>query len=334
MKKNKTLYILLIVLSLLATYFVLTNKKTTIKKRLSDFAVSDTASITKVFLADKQNRTVLLERTPEGWKANQKYFCRKDAIDNLLTTIKDIQVKSPVPKAEFETDIKRLASNGIKVEIYTTNPNKPFKVYYVGGPTSDHQGTYMLLENSSEPFIMYLPGFFGYLTTRYFTEERLWRDNAIFKNPYDKIKYVKAEYPKSPEKGFIAYNMGNNKFALADINNNKIDKFDTLQVKMFIGGFQHLGYEAPITNMKTQKRDSLLNVLPENIYTVVRTDNSKISLKLYNVPLSKAEQDKYEQPLKYDPDRMYGFFNNDSDLVTVQTHLLYPLTKELKDFIK
>jgi len=333
MNKNKTLYILLAILLGLAAYFMFNNKKSTIKKNLSNFAINDTASINKIFLADKQNKTVLLERKNGYWTANKKDYCRKDAIDNLLTTIKDIKVKAPVPKAAFETEVKRIASNGIKVEIYTSNPDIPYKVYYVGGPTTDHQGTYMLLENSATPFIMHLPGFFGYLTTRYFTEERLWRDNSIFKNNYNNIKSVKIEYPKNKEKGFIAYNLGNNKFKLSTLNNKDIKHFDTLQVKMLIGGFQHLGYEAPITNMKPQKRDSLKKATPENIFTVTLTDGTKQKLILHNIPLSKEDQSHYENPLDYDPDRMYGFFN-DTELVTVQTHLLYPVTKELNDLIK
>ena len=333
MNKNKILYIILLVLAVVTAYFTLNNKKTTLKKNLSNFAIQDTASITKIFIADKQNKYVLLEREGNSWIANGKYYCRKDAIKNLLTTIKDIKVKSPVPRAAFETQVKRIASNGKKVEIYTNNPDVPYKVYYVGGPTGDHQGTYMLLENSATPFIMHLPGFFGFLSTRYFTEERLWRDNSIFRNSYDNIASVKLEYPHDKSKGFIAYNLGNNKFKLTDLNNNEIQNFDSLQVKMFIGGFQHLGYEAPITNMRKEKRDSLVNATPENIFTVKLKNGETQKLILHNIHIPESEQDKYEQPLEYDPDRMYGFFN-DTELVTVQTHLLYPITKELQDFRK
>ena len=123
--KNKIGIALVIFLSAITFYFNTQNTKGTLKKELTNFAVKDTSSITKIFLADKQNHTVLLERQTNGsWMLNKKYQVREDAIKLLLTTMKELSVKAPVGKQAFENVVKRLATSAVKVEIYTNNESK------------------------------------------------------------------------------------------------------------------------------------------------------------------------------------------------------------------
>jgi hypothetical protein len=331
--KNRYLYIILLILLAITSYYIVNNSNTTIKDAYSNFAFADTASITKIFIVDKTGEQVLLERKKNYWEVNKKYRTRIDAIEMLLKTIKDIEVKAPVSKAAMETQIKHLAAKSVKVEIYAGG-NKPAKVYYVGGATDDNQGTYMLLENSTKPYIVHVPGFFGYLSTRYFTEEELWRQSWIFKSNYEDIASVRLDYPKDETKGFTAVNLGNNKFELyRNFDNQKINIFDSTQVKLFIGNFMSIGYEAPIVNMKPEKRDSLEHVKPEKIYTVKLKNNKEQTLRLYLVKAEEGRTDAFGNPIDNDPDRLYGFFDGFKELVTVQTLSINPVTKEINDFL-
>jgi len=331
--KNRYLYIILLILLAITSYYIVNNSNTTIKDAYSNFAFADTASITKIFIVDKTGEQVLLERKKNYWEVNKKYRTRKDAIEMLLKTIKDVEVKAPVSKAAMETQIKHLAAKSVKVEIYAGG-NKPAKVYYVGGATDDNQGTYMLLENSTKPYIVHVPGFFGYLSTRYFTEEELWRQSWIFKSNYEDIASVRLDYPKDETKGFTAVNLGNNKFELyRNFDNQKINIFDSTQVKLFIGNFMSIGYEAPIVNMKPEKRDSLEHVKPEKIYTVKLKNNKEQTLRLYLVKAEEGRTDAFGNPIDNDPDRLYGFFDGFKELVTVQTLSINPVTKEINDFL-
>ncbi|MEA3449235.1 MAG: hypothetical protein U9Q98_12440, partial [Bacteroidota bacterium] len=68
---------------------------------LRDFAVQDTAAVDKIFLVDKENNEILLERqNKDTWTVNEKYTVRKDLMDILLETIRRIDVANPVPKAK------------------------------------------------------------------------------------------------------------------------------------------------------------------------------------------------------------------------------------------
>jgi len=104
MKKNRIYIVLLIVLLIPAawfiyipiipaTWFIYNTSNSTIKKELRDFAIRDTASVTKIFMVNKNNKSITLERiSPSTWQVNGSYIARKDAIDVILKTLKRIDV--------------------------------------------------------------------------------------------------------------------------------------------------------------------------------------------------------------------------------------------------
>lgn len=179
MRSNKLLLVLLVVLIAVAAVIYFNNDKGAtiddIEGAKSEFGVEDTSSITKIFIADAKGETVTLERKKDNWLVDGKYNARPDNIRLLMKTFGRIKVRMPVPKAARNNIITSLATEAIKVEIYQGD-KQPSKTYYVGGPTSDHQGTYMLLETegvkSTVPFITHIPGFYGYLTARFFCRSR------------------------------------------------------------------------------------------------------------------------------------------------------------------
>ena len=177
LKKNKKLLILTLLLAVAAAWLILNNESGTVKEILRDFAVKDTTSVTKIFIADRAGKSVELERelnasgAPTGlWLVNKKYYARRDAVKTLLETLYLVEMKSYVAKTAYNTIVKQLATTGIKCEVYRSGKEKPFKVFYVGGSTQDTKGTFMMLENSLVPFVTEIPGFDGYLTPRFFTK--------------------------------------------------------------------------------------------------------------------------------------------------------------------
>ncbi len=151
MKKNILPIVMLIVLAGISIYFYLTKSGSTLKPELTNYAVEDTAAISKIFLADKAGHTITLERkSTDEWTVNGEFTARQDGVKNLLDAMARVEIKAPVNKSAYETIVKRLSSAGVKVEIYT-NGSSPEKVYYVGGSNQEHTGTEMLLEGSSTP---------------------------------------------------------------------------------------------------------------------------------------------------------------------------------------
>ncbi len=327
MKKNRLAIILVIILSSISFWFVINKHDGTIKETLRDFAVPDTASITKIFLADKNGNSITLERKPsESWIVNGKYSVRPDAIKTLLNTIKKIDVKEPIGKNAQDNVTKRLAAKAVKCEIYQNN--KLTKAYYVGTETPDQTGTYMILidletmKPSAKAFVTYIPGFEGYLTTRYFVEERGWRDRTVFRYVPSDIKSVIVEAPSSPENNYELSVIGNNNYQIKKLSDNRLlANLDTLAVKQYLSYFQQLNFESFEIDLRQAQIDSVIKSQPINCLTV--TDNKGKTNKVmfyarYNQKQIAGEDGKL---LPVDPERLNALLDNGKDFVMVQYYL-------------
>lgn len=173
------------------------------------FSIADTSQVTRVFIADRDGGVADLERIDgeRYWLLNGEHWARKDAIDLMLKTFRRARVKAPVPAAQREQVVKLLAARGKKVEVYAGGES-PVKTWYIGTATADHTGTYMVLETPSgkakEPYVVHMEGFTGFLSTRFFTDEREWRYTGVFDFPGRQLHRVEVE---SHDPGYASYAM-------------------------------------------------------------------------------------------------------------------------------
>ena len=303
-------------------------------KTLRDFDVKDTARVDKIFLADKQNNTILLERKDNYWQVNGDYVARRDFVDVLLETICDLEVAVPVPKTKMDFVLRSLSTTSTKVEIY--QEGELVKVYYVGGVTQDNTGTYMLLEGSDEPFEVHIPGFAGFLNTRYTTSIYEWRDRILFNYDVKNIKSVTLEYPADPDQSFSAVNNGNNNYSIVLLKTGKpLQGVDPMAVKEFMSRYKKVGFEIYMNDTDEYlKLDSILNSKSEMcIYTVEDIKGRKTRLKTFARPNFKNTYDEEGHFYNNDIDRFYGVINNDKDLILLQYTLFDLLTKKPGDFV-
>lgn len=317
MKNNKILIALLFVLAAIAVIIYFNNKTETISDiegAKSDFIVEDTASITKIFIADAKGGKVTLTEENDVWMVNGKYVARPDNIRLLMKTFGRIAVKSPVPRSAYNNIIKSIATGATKVEIYQ-GEKKPSKIYYVGGPTLNHQGTYMLLETegvkSTVPFIMHIPGFNGYLSTRFFTEPEQWRDAVVFKYLPKEIKSITVNYYETPKQSFKLQN-DNNQFVLKDYETSEvIDNVDTNIINKYVELYGKIYYEMIDVESSQAKKDSIINTQPYYSIEVKDFLGGTDKIVTYHMPNYRQTLDKNEQPYIYDVDRMYALLNDD-----------------------
>ncbi len=324
MKKNKIAILLVIILGSASFWLITNNKKGTIQEKMKHFAVADTASINKIFLADKNGRTLSLDRDNTGhWLVNGKFDVRKDALETLLETIKKVDVKEPVGKKAQDNVIKRLAAKAVKCEIYQNGLLT--KAYYVGTETQDNMGTYMIMidpetmKTAEKPFITYIPGFEGYLTTRYFTEEQGWRDRSVFKyNPID-IKSITMEVPNYPSLGYKVTVQGNNDYLVTRLSDNKaLENVDPMAVKQYLSYFQLLSFESFEITLNQQQIDSVIKTIPINVITVVDNKGHINKVHFFARAPKAGIVDATGKLLKVDGERMNALLNNGKDFVMVQ----------------
>jgi len=348
MKKNKLTLIITFILVVVAAFFIYHSTKGISTLTTDDFAISDTSLVTKVFLTDKLNNKVLLEKVaPGNWTVNSKFTASNDLIGILLKTMLRVEVKAPVAKAARNNVIKRLSAIAKKVEIYQTvyridfwgmhllPHEKLVKTIYVGDATMDNMGTYMLLDDSEEPYIMNIPGFRGFLNSRFSTLENDWRDHTMFNVEIARIKSVQLVFPSSPDSSFIINNLGKGNYTLTALNSNVlVPVYDTLKLLNYLTSFLDVKYESMLTDTSLHNKDSIIKTTPYHILTLTELDGKTTMIKTFHKTAPYDQQELDESNSKYDLDRLYALFNNDKDFALIQFYAFDNLLRPLSYFIK
>jgi hypothetical protein len=349
MKKNRKFIIAVLVLGVIATALVLTNSRSTFKREFSDFAVDDTSNITKIFMSDKNNNNLILTRVQPGqWLVSNKYAGSKANIDLLMGTMLGLEVKASVPKAATENIIRDLATSAVKVEIYQWKyrinlfdivrlfpHEKLTKVYYVGGPIQSNMGSYMIMEHSSVPFVVYLPGLRGFVTPIYSPIEKYWRDYSVFKKSIQQIESVKIEFPADPGNSFEIKNNGNINLRLFGLNDNRqVPDFDTLKVMNFMTSFRSISFEALINDLDPHRKDSILSTTPYCIISLTDTSHNTNSIKIFRRGAGPGETDGLGKPALYDMDRIYALVNGGKDFTLAQYFVFDKILRTKSFFLR
>lgn len=305
------------------------NKQGTLKPELSNFKYTDTTSLTRIVLSDKDLRKVVLEKKDGVWLVNGKYPARKDVLQTLFSTLGAVEVKMPVGRSSWNTVVKRLAVRSTKLELY--KGNEKVKSYYVGGASSDQMGTYMLIEGSSSPFITHIPGFEGYLTPRYNASEDVWRGTAVFSLAMQDIASVSLEDQNNPQFGFSLQNT-NNTLSLSSQAGKPLQGWSESTCREYLARFKNLNYEAIVRDYS--KTDSLLASKPFLVFTVTTREGKKIRLDCWHKrnPAPDAFVPGSNIP-PWDPDRFYAIVNgNKKELLLLQFFVFEPVLKDLGFF--
>jgi len=329
MKKYSFLIALVLVLTGIVVIMAIRKSDSSLKRELRDFAVEDTAAIDKIFMVQKDYQQVTLTRTSNHWLVNDRYIARPDAIDNLLKTLKRIRVKSPVSKSMMDYAVKMLATRNTKVEIY--DGRKLLKTLYVGGPTQDQMGTFMMIEGSSVPFVVHIPGFVGYLTTRFFVNERGWRSTELFRYNFDDIAAVTIENPSSPQESFRLENLGSGVFSISSLSGRvNPGSMDTVGAKFFLSQFEKMNFEFVADSIPAHSRDSMLSHPPYRILTLEDRTGLKRTVKAWPRP-GNGKVDNEGFLLEWDDERMWGLID-DKDWAVIQYYVFNPVFLRFDDF--
>ncbi len=330
MKKATYVYLAIFVILAGACIFLLSRNRT---GTMTVFAIKDTGSITKIFLADKNKNQVLLERTgPGSWTLNKKYKAFKSRMDILLETMHSVEMKNPLSVKAKKAFLKDMLTGSVKVEIYTKGNTTPTLTYYVGGTTSDELGTIMLMDGSSDPIVTWIPGFDGYLSGRYDAAEKGWRGRDVYKLAPSSIREVTYDYPENPKESFKFTSDGKN-FSISHPNESGEGKeVSTLNAKEFLLGFTNVEYEAFYTAQPAQM-DSVRHLDPVVTISVKTEGQEASTVKFYNVRAEGHLQMAGRDP--NDKSRFLAINSNDpTEIVYVQRRNLQRIMKGYSNFVK
>ncbi|MBC7446549.1 MAG: DUF4340 domain-containing protein [Hymenobacteraceae bacterium] len=278
------------------------------------FSVTDTAAVDKIFVALRSGQQHTLRRVARNyWRLDERYDARPDMVRMLLTTLHRQRVKSPVPRAARNTIVRALAGSGTKVEVY--QQGQPTTTFYVGGTTTDRVGTYMILDGAEDPYITHIPGFEGFLTTRYLLTPREWRTIPVFTTPLPALEGIEVLAPGQPERAFVVRRAGRG-FAI-----DGLPQADTARVRAYAAQFGHLNGQNFVDSTVRAKVDSVMRQPPGFIVTVRGRGQARPErIRLW--------------ALKGNQDSMVGQTDRDSaEAMIVQTRLFDQVLVKRADFV-
>ncbi|MCZ2357224.1 MAG: DUF4340 domain-containing protein [Bacteroidia bacterium] len=276
-QQRTTLILSVIFIVFIATYWLwVKDKKTTsLDSSESQFAISDTSAISEVELVklqnDKERGRIILKRTGKGqWTVNNQYKAQTSMIQTLLTTLFRLEVREPVHPNAHQTVFETIKRSHIHLKI-TTN-NETYR-YYIGGTAADGSGTIMLKEGADQPFVLEIPGFHGYLTSRFPTEIDAWRENLLFDISPETITQVSIKSPSA-----------DSSFNLVKAPNGWIingQPTDSTAVIAYLDRFTPTFGERFMNSFCPNCLDSLKTIKPNYLIDIQTTNNKNTQLKLY-----------------------------------------------------
>jgi len=207
------------------------------------------------------------------------------------------------------------------------------RVFYVGDSTKDNLGTYMLMQDAEQPYIVYLPGFRGFVSTRFSPLMEDWLSHEVFRKNLSAIKSLKIYFGENDSMGFnidVVDAMGNYKIKRL-LDDSFLQSYDTLRILNLMTSFSDLRYETRLNNLlPPQKIDSIIN--SPTLYEITLVDNSNDTtfVKLFKRYQATGEfNPAYNELVPLDHDRFYGLINDGEDFVLMQyfvfDKVLYPL---------
>lgn len=331
-KRQISIISILIILIGLIGYQYFSSSKSTIKSNMSDFSISDTGSVDKIFVADRRGNSVLLERSnTKNWVLNQKYEASQHLINNLLETMTLMTVKAPVAKARYDKTIRDLSTVGIKVELYQGG-DSPSKVIYIGTPNQTHTGTYMMVEGSNLPYLVHIEGFYGFLSPRFSPHENDWRTKNIFKYNPREIQQLRVSFTEESDKGFIIKQDTKGEVGLFTDLSMPVSNWEKGYILEYLDRYRDINFEGWEETKPISFIDSVMKSTPMETYEIIDVSGKTTKIETFKKPL-KSGIDIDGNPIDHDQDRMYAVIN-DSEFVIVQYYVFDPLNQTINYFFK
>ncbi|MBO7542166.1 MAG: DUF4340 domain-containing protein [Bacteroidales bacterium] len=293
MKKRNTIIIVVVLLLGICAFFIVRHGA---RKSTSDeiFHIEDVNAITKIYMADKLDNQVLLERTSDTtWTVDGKYPASEGMMDMLLETLNQMRIRQRVNRAAKKNIVDNIAVSNTKVEVYQIVPfinwfggklqlfksEKLVATYYIGHETQDNMGSYVFREGDDEPYIVHIPGFRGYLGPRFEPVPELWRSHRIVNLPVTEIQSVKVDIPNQPEESFELVRNGEAFDFLCQ--GQKMPVFDTMRVGQLLSSFVNLNFDQFAGVVPKVELDTTFARQPGFILTITDIKGNVRSLSTY-----------------------------------------------------
>ncbi|MCT4665963.1 MAG: DUF4340 domain-containing protein [Flavobacteriales bacterium] len=326
MKKN-LLILLLILIGAFVIFYLIKRDGDTSRIDRYDFSIANIDQVDKIVITSKTPNVATLEKIDtKSWKLNGKYIANRNIVGNLLETLNKMQVKHPVPKNQMDGVLKQMVTSAVKVDVYIKN--KKLKSIYIGKDTPNQKGTFMMIEGAKEPWAVFIPGHDGFLSGRFFTNEKMWRSKRILDFPGNDIAEIKMEYHKEKNASFIIDN-SNDKPILKNLLGDKKEG-NTTKLGMYIGSFKKIACEGYIHEMDPVQPSQIMNMPKAFDLSILTKDGTKKTITAFEKSNLKKTDDGRGFYQVDDRERFYA--TDGESYFIIQLYVFDKLLKKVGDF--
>lgn len=327
MKKHNLILIVLAALAVVAALIIALrgSRKSTFPQ---DYHIEDTSTVTRIFLADKQNFQVTLSRSTDSlWLVDNRYVANQSMVDLLLETLNTMRIRQQVNRSAVPAVIKDLSARAIKVEVYQRVPfinwfggklqlfprERRTVTYYVGRETQDLMASYIFRDGDKTPYVVHIPGFRGFITPRFIADPIKWRSHNIVDLDVKAIDRVELQVPDMPTENFAVQRQGEG-FFLELADHSRAAGFDTARVAQMLSSFTHLNFDEFASIVPNSFADTCVNRAPRTILRITDTAGLTTQMRTYikyNNPDDIAAMPDPEMYETFDIDRLYAIINRE-----------------------
>jgi hypothetical protein len=315
MKQSSRIKILtfLFLITGLGATFVFVKDSSFVKGSESSIKISvDSSSLNKVTL-NYNHQTTVLTKTPLKWMVNGKYEARPNLIQLMTIGLSKSEVKRPVAKENEKKVTDFLNKNGIKVKVDGEDWSKNF---IISPNENDANSSYYIEEGSSEPLVVYVPGFKSNMANLLKMTEAEWRSKELFISTPLSLQKISVSYP--------AYKLSNVEIKWNSDKTFKVEgvnKVDSSKVITYLSQFE----QVYIDNYIYKDKEKILLALRKNAPQAI------IEVSDLN-PGGSHKLSIYEECK--DPKGIYAIVEPENELVTMKHETLYRILVRKEFFEK
>jgi hypothetical protein len=288
-------------------------------KNNSSFSPEPGKEITRIDFS-QEGKKLTLSKNGDNWTVNGQTEVRKSGLNFILRVLSEIKIKSPVSPDLFKTEITAKHISPVKVRVFENS--RVIKSFLVYKTSSNVYGNIMKINESSKPFIVYVPGYEGDIGSGFTLNELFWQPYTVFDYLPSEITLVKFENLSDSSSSFSITNR-NHHFSIGGDAGNKTG-WDSSLVYRYISYFARVPFESWAFDINVADQANIENQQPLYRITVLGTLNRKTVLTLWAIPTGKGP----------DSDRVYGKTDKKDNLFIMRYFDIDPLIKKRSYFFR
>lgn len=316
---KKTLILLLVLLILGGIYYTSFSNtdKTTIKLEDRSFMGQDSDKIHTMTIKTKARPLLHISKKNGAWYLNRKHRASKNMTDNMLSTLKTMEIKYVPTSNENNTIHERIKTFGIDVKTYD-EAGKLLSDFIIGPNTNDEYGTYFLKRGAEQAYVMHVPSHEGGVRNMFAHDIENFRDLNVIDIKAEEIVSISMEYPKDVTNSFTL-NKKAGSYQLQDLKGQS-EEINQKLAESFFASCENVNAE--IFQNQLDEKEQILEQLPFAKLSLELKNGKELWLAMY--PLVDVTSDYNTRSVKDVTTRHQRYFVNTNwgDFFQVQSRFL------------